>query len=329
MELEAPFSFSGWVESNKEHLKPPVCNKLVFGEQLKVQVVGGPNRREDYHLEEGEELFYQLKGFMDLYVIDPQTNKQRAVRIEEGHMFLLPANVMHNPVRYANTVGLVVERERGPDEYDALRWFVDPNNCSPDSDPLDQPERPLTILHEEYFHCTDLGTQLKPVIERYFASEAYKSRVPGADMPVRNPPCVPVSVGSLSLEAPFPFMEAVNAEIKSGQPSSILGDASKTGEFEVIVFKGCSQEGGAMVPTTAKPIQQVFLWALHGDAEVHTGSTSSPKVTRLREGDAIYLNLSDVGGAFALQQPEAGAGDNDEEPVTICVFNQNFYPKPC
>lgn len=31
------------------------------------------------------------------------------------------------------------------------------------------------IIFEEWFYCEDLGTQLKPVIERFFASEAYKT----------------------------------------------------------------------------------------------------------------------------------------------------------
>ena len=52
-----------WINQNEASFKPPVCNKLMFGAgQLKIMFVGGPNIRKDYHLEEGEELFYMIKG---------------------------------------------------------------------------------------------------------------------------------------------------------------------------------------------------------------------------------------------------------------------------
>ena len=145
------------IETVKHLLKPPVGNHLIFGklEHLKVMFVGGPNQRPDYHLNGGEELFYQFKGPLDLKIIEH--GKPRTVRVEEGEMFCLPPRIPHSPQRYADSVGLVIERERGPDESDALLWFVDDSPKPADA----EPQQGLEILFEKYFHCFDLGTQLK------------------------------------------------------------------------------------------------------------------------------------------------------------------------
>jgi hypothetical protein len=44
-----------WIEENKSKLQPPVGAELIFQEaQYSIMVVGGPNRRSDYHINETE-----------------------------------------------------------------------------------------------------------------------------------------------------------------------------------------------------------------------------------------------------------------------------------
>ncbi len=46
--------------------------------------VGGPNQRKDFHIEEGEELFYMKKGGMELIIQEQGTFK--TVAIQEGEV---------------------------------------------------------------------------------------------------------------------------------------------------------------------------------------------------------------------------------------------------
>lgn len=146
--LMAPFNLHGWVEANRALLKPPVGNKMICNGGLMVMVVGGPNQRADFHVNPGEELFYQLEGDIVLRVLD--NGQRRDIPIRQGEMFLLPANVPHSPQRPANTVGLVVEQARAEAADDHLRWYCP--GCG-------------ELLHDAQFHLVDLGVQLKPLIE--------------------------------------------------------------------------------------------------------------------------------------------------------------------
>jgi len=123
-----------------------------------VMVVGGPNRRKDFHIEDGEEFFYQIEGDITVRVIED--GKVKDIPIREGEIFLLPAGVPHSPQRPANTVGLVVERQRKEDELDHLRWYCE--KCG-------------EVLHDASFPLQDLATQLKPIIEGYFADESLRT----------------------------------------------------------------------------------------------------------------------------------------------------------
>ncbi len=155
MAIQRPFNFKKWIDEHRHLLKPPVGNKLVYEDaEFIVQVVGGPNSRKDYHWDEGEEFFYQLEG--DILVKIQEDGKSVDVPIKEGEIFLLPPRVPHNPIRGANTVGLVIERKRRGREKDGLMWFCE--NCN-------------EKLYEEYFELTDITTQFQGVFKRFYENE--------------------------------------------------------------------------------------------------------------------------------------------------------------
>lgn len=115
------------------------------------KIVGGPNARTDYHINTTPEYFFQYRGSMLLKVVDSD-GQHRDIPIREGEMFLLPPNTPHNPIRFADTVGIVLEQPRPVDSVDKLRWY-----CQECGD----------IVHESSFHCTDLGTQIKEAVNAF------------------------------------------------------------------------------------------------------------------------------------------------------------------
>ncbi|KAI9830804.1 MAG: 3-hydroxyanthranilic acid dioxygenase [Phylliscum demangeonii] len=148
--LVAPLNIPKWLEHNSHLLKPPINNYCVYNKDVTVMIVGGPNERTDYHINETAEWFYQYKGRMLLKVVDDGVFKD--IHINEGEMFLLPPNTPHNPVRFADTVGIVLEQLRPESSLDRLRWYC--QNCG-------------AIVHEAAFHCTDLGTQIKDAVNSF------------------------------------------------------------------------------------------------------------------------------------------------------------------
>ena len=116
IEIEGIKKTLKWIDDNKELLKPPVGNKCVYAESedFIIMVVGGPNSRKDYHYNETEEFFYQIKG--DIVVRIQEEGKAVDVPIKEGEVFLLPAKVPHSPVRSEGSIGLVIECKRTANE---------------------------------------------------------------------------------------------------------------------------------------------------------------------------------------------------------------------
>lgn len=160
MAVTRPFNLHKWIEENRHILKPPVGNACLYKDagDFIVMIVGGPNSRKDFHVNESEELFYQLEG--DVFVKIQEDGKIVEIPIKEGDIFLLPANTPHSPQRGANTVGLVIEKVRETKEMDGFVWFCE--NCG-------------EKLYEEKLPVTDIVKQLPPVMERFYSSEANRT----------------------------------------------------------------------------------------------------------------------------------------------------------
>lgn len=153
MSMLPPLDLHRWIDAHRHLLKPPVGNKCIVDGDFIIMIVGGPNARTDYHHDEGPEFFYQLEGEMVLKV--QENGLARDIPIHAGQIFYLPPRVPHSPQRLANSVGLVIERRRLPDEKDGLLWFC---------------ERCNHKVYEEYFVLDDIERDFPPVFDRFYGS---------------------------------------------------------------------------------------------------------------------------------------------------------------
>lgn len=150
-----PINFQKWIDEHRHLLKPPVGNQVVYQDtEFIIMVVGGPNIRKDYHVNKGEEFFYQLEGDMILRI--REKGKPRDIPINEGEIFLLSPNIPHSPQRFENTVGLVVERKRYEGELDGFQWYCD--ECH-------------AMLYDKYFPLTNIVKQLPPLFDAFWNNE--------------------------------------------------------------------------------------------------------------------------------------------------------------
>jgi len=158
MSLSPAFNLQAWVDEHRHLLKPPVGNKCIVDGDFIVMIVGGPNARTDFHVEEGPEFFHQLEGEMVLRI--QEDGAVRDIPIKAGEMFYLPPRVPHSPQRSAGGVGLVIERKRLPHERDGLMWFCDACNHK---------------LYEEFFALENIETQFGAVFDRFYRSPALRT----------------------------------------------------------------------------------------------------------------------------------------------------------
>lgn len=157
--LTKALNLQQWIEEHRPLLKPPVGNKKVFAtDDFIVMVVGGPNARKDFHVEDGPEFFYQLEG--EIVVHTMQEGKRVDIPLKAGDVFNLPPKIPHSPERFPNSIGLVVERKRLPHEKDGLQWYCE--GCD-------------ALLYEEYFPLKNIETDFKAVFDRFYNSEAHRT----------------------------------------------------------------------------------------------------------------------------------------------------------
>src|SRR5690625_861030 len=124
MDTLKAFPLADWISEHRHLLKPPVGNKQIFenDEFIFMAVVGLISPRH-YNYRKGPERCYQHEGEMELKTT--QEGKPVDIPIRAGEMLLLPGLVPHSPVRFPDSVGIVVERRRQPGDLDGLLWLCE------------------------------------------------------------------------------------------------------------------------------------------------------------------------------------------------------------
>lgn len=156
--LPPAINFKAWIDDHRHLLKPPVGNKAIYNDDYIVMVVGGPNARKDYHLNQTPEFFYQVEGDIVLKVIE--NGEPRDIHIKEGEVFYLPPNIPHSPQRGPNTIGLVIEQKRAEGMDDGLAWFCEACNSK---------------LYEEPFQMMNIETDLPNIFEHFYADKDHRT----------------------------------------------------------------------------------------------------------------------------------------------------------
>jgi 3-hydroxyanthranilate 3,4-dioxygenase len=151
--VELPVNLMQWARENRDQLKPPVGNKYLYdGNDFFVMVIGGPNARNDFHVTNSEEYFYQLKG--DIVVRIREGGEIKDIPVREGETFFIPGNVPHAPTRPPDTIGVVVERRRPPGETEHQQFYC---------------ERCGELVYDKEFDCKDIVEHFAQSMEAFWA----------------------------------------------------------------------------------------------------------------------------------------------------------------
>jgi len=237
-------NFTQWASDNADQFKPPICAKLMYGKgsgQLKVMFVGGPNERKDFHIEEGEELFFMMKGNMSLPIMEKGV--LRCVSIKEGQFFLLPSRIPHSPQRpETDSIGLVIERDRGKDEIDCLRYYVEGSSNQ-------------NILWEDWFYCVDLES-LKEIVDKFKKTEQFKTGQVDPNFVLS--PFFQVD-STIAVHDPFFFEDWIKSN-ESALSQNGKADLFRTDQTSAVVHSGNYSQPGSP--------NEFFVWQYRGSASI-------------------------------------------------------------
>eukprot|EP00484_Ammonia_sp_Unknown_P021722 CAMPEP_0197026646 /NCGR_PEP_ID=MMETSP1384-20130603/6689_1 /TAXON_ID=29189 /ORGANISM="Ammonia sp." /LENGTH=378 /DNA_ID=CAMNT_0042455347 /DNA_START=43 /DNA_END=1179 /DNA_ORIENTATION=- len=291
-----------WIKKNEHLFAPPICNKLMYRQQLNIMFVGGPNTRKDFHIDCGEEFFYQIRGNMSLPTY--QQGKRKVVHIKEGQVYLLRARIPHSPQRpEKGSLGLVVERQRMKtrDELDCLRYYV----C--DFEPNEKNES--KILWEKWFFCSNLGTQLPPIVKEFEASEEFKSHEPGKHVKKKPPVKLDTEVLIPDPIDLFPFIEKNRKYLEKHKRLDIYSGTQTqarilTGPFEL----------------RRKFHQETWYYCLKGDCRVNFDWPSKRDTQLLSDGDCLIISKN--------EQYKLTIASSDTLVMSVCMDVSAPIPDP-
>jgi 3-hydroxyanthranilate 3,4-dioxygenase len=169
-DVQGPLDLVKWIEANAAAFRPPVANKVVFpGSEFIFMVVRGPNARNDFHINPGDEIFYQLEGTIAVDVHHDDGRVERKL-VGPGDVMLVPGGTAHSPLRPRDTWGVVIERTRRPDEIDQIVWFCP--KCGNE-------------LRRSPFSLADIETELTALIDEFNGdADARRCRRCGTVLPV-------------------------------------------------------------------------------------------------------------------------------------------------
>jgi len=112
------FNLKQWIEENRGNWGQ---RRVIWQDSDFIAfVTRGPNRRKDFHINPGDEIFYQLEGELNLHYLDQEKHELAVLRA--GELFLLPGRIPHSPRRADGSWTLVIERKRTQEEQDRFIW---------------------------------------------------------------------------------------------------------------------------------------------------------------------------------------------------------------